>query len=139
MYWLHELKSLLLKKLLQAQLIVSFCQTPWKENVSWWMAHMKYLLLFMSRLRCDILLSTCRRKNPWCQRQNICQCHEKLCFGQRKGIFILLQKNYFEQSRINGNLKIDQNKLSSQFSLHFSNLNQYSMKKLLYKERVHGN
>lgn len=78
-----------------------------------------YLLLFMSRLRCDILLSTCRRKNPWCQRQNICQCHEKLCFGQRKGIFILLQKNYFEQSRINGNLKIDQNKLSSQFSLHF--------------------
>lgn len=51
-----------------------------------------YLLLFMSRLRCDILLSTCRRKNPWCQRQNICQCHEKLCFGQRKGIFILQKK-----------------------------------------------
>lgn len=51
-----------------------------------------YLLLFMSRLRCDILLSTCRRKNTWCQRQNICQCHEKLCFGQRKGIFILQKK-----------------------------------------------
>lgn len=54
-----------------------------------------YLLLFMSRLRCDILLSTCRRKNTWCQWQNVCQCHEKLSFGQRKGIFILLQKKLF--------------------------------------------
>lgn len=51
-----------------------------------------YLLLFMSRLRCDILLSTCRRKNTWRQRQNVCQCHEKLCFGQRKGTFILQKK-----------------------------------------------
>lgn len=64
-----------------------------------------YLLLFMSRLCCDILLSTCRRKNPWCQRQNICQCHEKLCFGQRKGIFILQKKNYCMRSRINGKLE----------------------------------
>lgn len=30
------------RNLLKTNLIVNFCQTPWEENVSWWMAHMNF-------------------------------------------------------------------------------------------------
>lgn len=63
-----------------------------REHVLMNASYELYLLLLMSRLRCDILLSTCRRKNTWRQWQNVCQCHEKLCIGQREGIFILPKK-----------------------------------------------
>lgn len=91
--WLHELKSLLQNKnfwcFIDSQLLSNSMR---REHVLMNASYELYLLLLMSRLRCDILLSTCRRKNTWRQWQNVCQCHEKLCIGQREGIFIFCRR-----------------------------------------------
>lgn len=102
--WLHGLKSLLLKKLLQAQLIVSFCQTPWEENVSWWMAHMNFTYYCSCHgfavTFCFLLAGG---KTPDVNDRTFANVMRSSALDREKVSLFYRRKNYCMRSKINGN------------------------------------